>query len=72
MGGVIHRAGEPIGLVQKCSDCGEVLTDYTNASSEGDWEPTWWEGLVTVYSGNPRQTVAFADDGAIPCTRMAV
>lgn len=45
---VIHLAGKPDGLVQKCVRCGHVLQDYTNAQSVGDWKPVWWSGNVVV------------------------
>lgn len=45
---VIHLAGSPSGLVQKCARCGFVLQDYTNAMSVGDWKPSWFEGSVEV------------------------
>lgn len=28
---VVHVAGQPEGVVQKCSQCGEILVDYTGA-----------------------------------------
>lgn len=45
---VIHEAGIPDGLVQKCTRCGLVLQDYTNAQSVGEWHPVWWSGNVGV------------------------
>ena len=46
---VCHLAAEPQDLVQKCSRCGYVLTDYRNAMGIGKWEPCWWAGEVTVW-----------------------
>ena len=46
----IHLAGEPVGLVQRCSICGEILQDYRNSLSVGDWQPHWWSGSVEVSS----------------------
>ena len=45
---IIHTAGAPDGLVQRCSRCGAVLQDYTNAQGVGDWRPVWWDGNVVV------------------------
>mgnify|MGYP001561979228 CR=1 FL=1 len=45
---IIHAAETPIGLIQRCSRCGEILQDYTNAQGVGDWRPVWWEGNVFV------------------------
>ena len=45
---IIHSAGKPIGLIQRCSRCGVVLQDYTNALSVGDWRPSWWDGNVFI------------------------
>jgi hypothetical protein len=54
---MIHEAGEPDGLVQKCKRCGYVLTDYTNSmvpESDIPFEPHWWKGAVEVTGTNPR------------------
>lgn len=67
--GIVHRAAEPDGLVQKCADCGVVLCNYVNALGIGTWSPHWWGGLVTVYEGFPVQTIAGAKPDAMPCTR---
>lgn len=45
---VIHSADKPVGLIQKCSRCGVILQDYTNALSVGDWRPVWWDGNVFI------------------------
>jgi hypothetical protein len=47
---VVHVAGEPEGLVQRCSRCGEVLIDRTGEvviASTG-LAPHWWTGNVFV------------------------
>jgi hypothetical protein len=43
---IIHTAGAPEGLVQRCARCGVVLQDYTNTQGVGDWRPVWWDGNV--------------------------
>ena len=45
---VIHTAGEPDGLIQKCVRCGYVLIDHTDTQSIGEWHPVWWSGNVYV------------------------
>jgi hypothetical protein len=64
---ITHDAAEPEGLVQKCKDCGEVLTDYTNAMGVGKWSPCWWKGLVTVCYGFPKCYSAGQDPDAVRC-----
>ena len=66
-GAVLHLAGEPEGLVQKCSRCGYVLSDYNNAMGVGAWSPSWWEGEITVWEGNPTHLQAGRHDNAIEC-----
>jgi hypothetical protein len=40
---VIHVAGEMVGLVQLCTRCGEVLTDYNGCwIPDGDPRPRGW------------------------------
>ena len=67
MSGIIHEAGEPVGLVQTCVRCGKVLSDYTNAVGYGDWKPTWWNGTVTFYPGNPEQQMVGIGKNADLC-----
>ena len=51
---VVHLAGEPEGLVQKCSRCGYVLLDLNGAMFCGGGDgPGWWEGPVEVIEGFP-------------------
>lgn len=46
---IIHLAARPKGLIQRCSKCGCILTDYRGAQSVGDtWNPSWWNGAVEV------------------------
>lgn len=45
---VIHTAGKPDGLIQRCKRCGVVLSDYINAQGVGDWSPAWWDGNVFI------------------------
>lgn len=69
---VVHIAGEPEGLIQKCSRCGYILADYRNAMGAGDWCQSWWawpHGAVTVEMGNPIRSEAGAQPGAIPCNQ---
>ena len=66
---IVHRAGEPEGLIQRCSDCREILVGYTDAMGVGQWVPRWWEGDVTVTSGNPKAYVSGKVNGAIRCNQ---
>lgn len=72
---VVHIAGEPDGLIQKCSRCGAVLIDARGAmvmggGSIGCWQPG---GFVGVTEGNPQQSVAMQCDASAsdeyPCDR---
>jgi hypothetical protein len=66
---VIHVAGEPIGNVQRCSRCGAILLDYTDAkiiASTGR-TPRWWTGNVFVTTEESGET-----DEAPTCQRMRV
>ncbi len=65
--GVIHEAGEPMGLVQKCIRCGMILSDYRNMVSAGPWSPSWWQGTVTIYPSNPQMLSAGRGDNATQC-----
>jgi hypothetical protein len=50
---MIHKAGKPDGLVQRCEICGEILLSYKNVSGIGNWTPSFWEGYVEII-GFPR------------------
>jgi len=66
---ILHRAGPMIGQVQKCLDCGYVLTDCRNAMVvDGDELPCGWaEGDVSVLDGFPISFVAGKYEDAIRC-----
>lgn len=64
----VHLADELVDLVQRCSRCGEVLTDYRNAMVEEGSGPLrgWNEGArVAVAGRNPRMFYTIADDAAL-------
>lgn len=45
----MHLAAAPVGLVQRCARCHEVLIDRTGEQRlVGDTELHWWEGSVLV------------------------
>lgn len=65
---VLHYAAEPVGLVQKCRNCGLVLADFANVMGIGNWSPLFWPvGIVTVWHGNPTQTAVGVWPGAVGC-----
>lgn len=54
----MHLAGEPVGNLQRCSRCGVILLDYTDArilASTG-LAPQWWTGNVFVTTGESGET----------------
>lgn len=68
----IHVAGPMTGLVQQCSRCGEILSDYRNAMIlEGDPPPRGWaDGAhVEITRGFPTQFVVTTD--APTCDEIA-
>lgn len=67
---VVHQAGEPDGLVQRCSRCGYVITDNRNVmvlESDKSGLCFWAAGPVTVWEGNPTQFAAGVFDNAVAC-----
>lgn len=45
---IVHWAGAPLGLVQRCEICGVVLVDYNNAMLRFGRRPRFFEGAVEV------------------------
>lgn len=69
---IVHLADDPDGPIQKCSRCGYVLTDYTDAVGPvGDWSPGFWEpGVeITVMGTEPVRylTAGTPSEIARPC-----
>lgn len=57
-----HRVKEMQGGVQKCIDCGKIITDYRNAvvpSGQGALQG-FPEGNVYMSTGNPRMSCSDA------------
>jgi hypothetical protein len=71
---IVHLAGDIDGRIQKCTRCGYVLMDYTDAAGPvGDWSPGFWEpGVeVSVLGTNRRAlTDGRAGDIARACNEM--
>ena len=66
MSHLIHRAAAPDGLVQRCADCGRVLTDYRNAQGLVGWEPLWWGTGCAVFVRERMQTLSYDAPNCTP------
>ena len=62
---VVHVAGPMLELVQRCSRCRAILSDYRGAQSIESacpWTPKGWEGHVAVVETETARFTLATDD----------
>lgn len=63
---IVHLVAQPVGLIQRCARCGELLLDHRNAMSVDGKCSFWAPGFLAVTEGNPTYSEAREADATPP------
>jgi hypothetical protein len=68
---VVHVLAQPVGLIQRCARCGEILIDYRKKFGMNGADAFWRPGYVAVSDGLPKrfliQTLDAIAPEQVPC-----